>query len=318
VWLGYLVLWFLADPMFPHLFQRFYSARDDRAIKTTVILYPLITTGLFFLMVSIGVMGRAALPDLTAAQSDQIYPLLLGRYCGVFLGTLLFTGSIAALMSTMDSQLLTVTSIITRDVLGKQRPRVHALTVSILGLTGFLIALRPPLTILGFINRTTFNGLAVLAPAVFGGLYWPRGTSRGALVSILAGEILVVLAYFGIPKLPFLHPILLISVVTAAVYILGSLLTGKAAPAKISRSRPRWIWLGVFAFLFVLANDFWNWNRTPRLLAGLPLWVWYFVLLGLALSGAFAMYLRRSEDYTGSARRSQSSPCSSRYRRWCG
>ena len=74
VWLGYLLLWLFADPMFPQLFQRFLAARDLRALKTTVVLYPLITTFLFFLTVSIGVMGRAVFPDLSPTQSESVYP----------------------------------------------------------------------------------------------------------------------------------------------------------------------------------------------------------------------------------------------------
>ena len=84
VWLGYLLLWLFADPMFPQLFQRFLAARDTRALKTTVVLYPLITTFLFFLTVSIGVLGRAVFPDLSPARSESVYPLLLARFASPF------------------------------------------------------------------------------------------------------------------------------------------------------------------------------------------------------------------------------------------
>ena len=52
-----------------------------------------------------------------------MFPLLLKRYTGAALGTLLYTGGLAALMSTMDSQLLTLTSLVTVDLLGIQRRR---------------------------------------------------------------------------------------------------------------------------------------------------------------------------------------------------
>jgi len=296
VWIGYLVLWFFADPMFPQLFQRFMAAKDERALKTTIVLYPLITTLLFFLTVSIGVMGRAAFPNLSGSESDSIFALLLGRYAGVFLGTLLLTGGIAALMSTMDSQLLTLTSIITRDFVTPRRRRtwVERAVVIALGALGLLIALRPPETILGFINKTTFNGLSVLAPTVIGGLYWKRANFRGALASIVTGEILVVLVYAGIVQVPAIHPILIILGVSAAVFVGVCALTPRAggspeivAPVKLHPG-----WTAVFALLFVLGNDFWAWHRPPVLVAGLPLWVWYYVALGVILSLAYKLFLR--------------------------
>jgi len=49
----------------------------------------------------------------------------------------------------------------------------------------------------------------------------------------------------------------------------------------------------VFAGFSVLPNDFWARNRRPVFWAGLPLWVWYYVLLGVLLAGAYALLLGR-------------------------
>jgi SSS family solute:Na+ symporter len=314
VWLGYLVLWFFADPMFPQLFQRFMAAKDERTLRTSIVLYPLITGFLFFLTVSIGVMGRQAFPNLPAAESDNIFPLLLQAAAGPALSTLLLTGSIAALMSTMDSQLLTLTSMISGDFLParSQGIRTERLIVALIGLAGFAIALRPPATLLAFISKTTFNGLSVLAPTVIGGLYWRRANRWGAAASILAGEALVVLFYFRLLAFPGVLPVLPILLATACVFIAVSLLTpaarensgivfpllpgtGDRAPgagpaAGPARTLAR---AGVFLLLFVLACDFWAWGRQPLLTSGLPLWVWYHILLTLLLSAAYKLVLGR-------------------------
>ncbi|MBN1837277.1 MAG: sodium:solute symporter family protein, partial [Spirochaetales bacterium] len=231
VWFGYLLLWFFADPMFPQLFQRFLAARDRRALATTMTLYPLITTGLFFLTVSIGVLGRVTFPALAPGDTDAVYPLLLRRYAGVFVSTLLLTGSLAALMSTLDSQLLTVSSMISLDFFRIRRREVlkEKLVVVVLGLLGLAIAARPPQTILEFINRTTFNGLAVLAPTVIGGLYWRRANRFGAAASILVGEVLVAAFYFGWLRAPGVLPVVPILGATAAAFVVVSALTGRAA-----------------------------------------------------------------------------------------
>jgi len=296
VWISYLVLWFFADPMFPQLFQRFMAARDEKTLNASIVFYPLITTFLFFLTVSIGVMGRLVFPDLPVSQSDTIFPLLLQKYTGVFLSTLLLTGSIAALMSTMDSQLLTLTSIVTVDFMKSKKPGVfwEKLTIVVIGILGFLLAVKPPQTILGFINKTTFNGLSVLAPTVIGGLYWKRANRYAAIASILSGQVLVVCFYCGWLQVTGMLPVIPILLVTIAVFIAVSLLTnpgGENMEIVFPIDRRFLKWGPVFFAFFLLGIDFWAWNKTPVLIAGLPLWVWYYITLGILLSLAFRLFL---------------------------
>jgi SSS family solute:Na+ symporter len=298
VWLGYLVMWLFADPMFPQLFQRFMAAKDKQALNTTAVLYPLVTTLLFFLTVSIGVMGRATLPGLSAAASDNVFPLLLQRHVGGVLSTLLLTGGMAALMSTLDSQLLTLGSMITLDFmrLRKREVLIEKLTLVGIGALGFLIALKPPQTILDFINKTSFYGFSALAPAVVGGLYWKRATKYGAIASILAGEGVVLLSYFRLIRWPGVLPVIPVLATAILVLVGVSLLTpAKAENAGLVSpvSRGIWPWAALFLAFFVLGNDFWAWGRKPILVFGLPLWVLYSMLLGVLLSIAFAAYARR-------------------------
>ncbi len=296
VWLGYMLLWLFADPMFPQIFQRFMAAKDGGAIRTTAVLYPLITTLLFFLTVSIGVMGRAVLPGLSASQSDNIFPLLLQRYAGGALATFLLTGGMAALMSTLDSQLLTLGSMVTLDFgrIRRHEILIEKLAVAALGAAGFLIALHPPKTILDFINRTSFYGFAALAPAVVGGLYWKRATREGAIASIVAGEAVVVLSYLNVLRWPGVLPVIPVLVASVGTFVLVSALTRERGDGSIVAAVPRvaWAWAALFAAFFVLSNDFWAWGRAPVLLLGIPLWVMYSMVMGILLSLAFAAHAR--------------------------
>jgi len=298
VWFSYMILWFFGVPLSPHMFQRFIAAKDQKSLKQAVVFYPLITTFLFFLTVSIGVIGRGVIPGLPAQESDTIFPLLLGRFAGTALSTLLLTGTLAALMSTMDSQLLTMTSMISRDFRKTDAPgkvKRERLIVIILGAAGFLISIRPPETILSFINATTFNGLSVLAPMVFGGLFWKKGSASGAAASIFTGEILVVLYYLKLlPSGPFL-PVIPVVAASAVVYIFVSLLTEKSRgnsslvfPVDASKLKP-----GLFFLAFtVLGHDFWRWGKNPVFFLSLPVWIWYFFVLGVLLSLCFKFVLR--------------------------
>jgi solute:Na+ symporter, SSS family len=247
----------------------------------------------------VGVLGRSAFPDLPASRSDSIFPLLLGRYTSPVLGTLLLTAGLAALMSTMDSQLLTLASMLTLDFGGRAAPGTgvarHRITAVLIGLAGLAIAARPPQTILDFVNRTSFTGLAVLAPTVVGGLFWKRANRYGVVASIAAGELCVLLWGLGVLRTPRLLPVIPALSAAAAAFVLVSLLTRSSGeePGLVFpiHARPAWVAI-VFLALFVLANDFWAWGRTPIRVAGLPLWVYYHALLGLLLACAFAVLLR--------------------------
>ena len=300
IWFGYMFLWFFADPMFPQLFQRFMAAKDEKVLHSTIVYYPIITTFLFFLTVSIGVLGRGTFANLSREATDTIFPLLLGNYAPAVLGSILLTGSIAALMSTMDSQLLTLTSMITGDFFKIKKNEIlkEKITIIVLGILGFLIAIRPPQTILDFISKTTFNGLAVLAPVVIAGLYWKRANKYGAAASILVGEAMVFGYYQGILRCRGILPVVPIVCAAAAVLVIVSLLTssknentGIVFPVN-AKALP---WIPLFVLLFILGNDFWNWGRRPVFLGGLPLWLWYFFGLGIVLSLSFRLFLDRME-----------------------
>lgn len=297
VWIGYLLLWLFADPMFPQLFQRLMAASDRGSLVATAALYPVVTTVLFFLTVSIGVMGRASLPGLTAAQSDNVFTLLLERHVGGPLAALLLTAGMAALMSTLDSQLLSLGSLISLDFTRRRRPGLLAekLVLVAVGAAGFLIALRPPRTILELLTSVSFTGFAVLAPIVLGGLYWRRAGRSAAFVAILAGEALAAAAALRLVRFPGVLPVVPVLAATAVVFVVGSLLENDTAPNPGIVVRPRrgtgW-WATLFAVFFVLGCDFWAWGRQPVFVLGLPLWVLYFGVLGMLLALAITACAR--------------------------
>ncbi len=333
IWLGYMLLWLFADPMFPQLFQRFYAARGQRALNTTMIMYPLITGVLFLLPVSIGVLGRLAYPELPVGEaSDRILPLLLGRFAPAPLEALVLTAALAALMSTLDSQLLTLSSMLTQDLvkpiaarIGVPRPRLAPkkaspkqgspwmgkVFVAGLALAGFGIAARPPGTFLD-IATEAFTGLAVLFPTVVATLYWKRATATGAIASILVGEGMVAAYHFqAIPKWGTL-PVIPAVVTASLVLVIVSLLTRARRPetktsvqlegAQEEVVRPtasdrrgrvrRWGWPLFFVLLFVLGNDFWAWNDGRVCPLGFPWWVWYYLGLCGLLAVAFWRFSR--------------------------
>jgi SSS family solute:Na+ symporter len=290
--------------MFPQLFQRFMAARDERSLKLTAVLYPLATGVLFFLPVAIGVMGRMVEPGLTGSRTDQILPLVVARLLPPWLGAVAMAGGLAALMSTMDSQLLTLSSMIVRDgaALTRKSPfanRHSKIVVLLLAAAGLALALKPWAPILD-IATETFTGLTVLFPVTLAAVYWRKTNAWAGFASILVGEALVVLYHFKLlPAFGFL-PVIPVILVTALVLVGGSLLRpANRLPIPESRlstfARPTahgWRWAAVFGLVFLAANDFWAWRRPQPSVLGLPLWLWYYVGLILLLFLLIVVMLR--------------------------
>ncbi len=300
---GYFVLWFLADPLFPQLSQRCLAARDVGAIRKTVVAYPLVTTVLFFLTVSAGTLGAALFPELGHGGSDKVWPLaarvLGGELGGQVLAAVLILAPLAAILTTMDSQLLTLASIAVRDIAGDRSGRRGGsrIAVVLLSCAGAAAALSPPRDILDFLNRSSFLGFAALSPLAFGGLYCARAGAASALAALAAGQAATFALGLKLISLPGVPDIFVVAGAAWGAFFLGAFLDRKrAAPGTPTFGLsavvpPRW--LAVFALIVLPAFDFWNWGKESGLLFGLPAWTWINIAQGVALSAAFALFFRR-------------------------
>ena len=202
---SYTILWPITVPMFPQLFSRFYIAEDDKAIRTAAWLYPTIVPILFLFPVIIGVYGNIIEFDqsLSKTESDNILPLILTEYAPLWAGAVVCIGAIAAFMSTADSQILAMSSIITKDGLPtfteikKENEKLTGrILIIILAIIGLILAYDPPDTIFDIVSQA-FTGLAVLFPTTVAVLYWERVKANSCIISIIAGEILVVWSYWA-------------------------------------------------------------------------------------------------------------------------
>jgi solute:Na+ symporter, SSS family len=297
IWFSFMVLWFLCDPMFPQLFQRFFSAKNDHSISRIMIFYPLICSVVFFMPIAVGVLGHLSFPDLVGRQADRILPMVLISISGDFMAALVMAAGLAALMSTMDSQLLTLSSIFTRDVFPvfskarKETSAVGRIFVVLLSLAGLSLAYSPPATILQIATQT-FTGLAVLFPTVIFGLYFKKVFSLAAILSIICGEIALMCFYFKLFITDTFLPVIWVMITTFSVYLITHmLLLWREKTLHIQMPEwlyDRYVWL--FFGIFLLAMDFWAWGKVEPVFFGIPLWVGYFVILS-ALQTIIMVYL---------------------------
>ncbi len=204
-WFSFLIFWFFCVPMFPQIFMRFFAAKDIPTLKTSAILYALIPIGISILPVLIGIWGHVDFPDLQGKEADKILPLMLAKHTPPWFQGLIMTGAIAAFMSTLDSQLLALSSIFTRDILRihkrsrsthLQEVKAGRVIVFFIALIGLGISFHPFASIFDM-GKMAFSGLAVLFPAAAICLLGRMHRPFWAVVGIIIGLLLVFAFYYG-------------------------------------------------------------------------------------------------------------------------
>ena len=202
-WFSLLIFWIFCIPMFPQIFMRFYIAKDISTLKKSALLYGLIPLFISILPVIIGVLGHLTFPDLTGKATDQILPKMLAAHSPEWFAGLVMTGALAAFMSTLDSQLLALSTIVTRDFVLPFREKIDLeqqvfigrVWVVIFACVGLLIASQPFDTI-DDMGRLSFGGLAVLFPVTFVILRGGGVAPLFSVLSIVVGELLLLGFYY--------------------------------------------------------------------------------------------------------------------------
>lgn len=302
--LSYYALWFLADPMFPHLTQRFFAAKSDKALLASMAMYPIASLIIFFMMTGLGVAGAVLFPGLTGSASDTIFTqlsvLAAGNWAPIF-----SIAALAALMSTMDSQLLSCASILVEDFVPSKKDSVPFIKLVTLffALASWLVSLKPPASILSFLTGTAFAGYAVLAPVMLAALYFPGTGKTAAFISLIAGTLLVFLQAFKLmmPPIPAVFFNALIQCIILATGFVFSETQNKyrssskahkpdiAIPYNNEYLTP--FSIATTLLILFLGTDFWNFDKSPVLWSGVPSWVWYqcsaTIVLGIVYIGFY-------------------------------
>lgn len=225
----------------PHSAVRCLAYKNSKAMHKGIIIGTLVGALLMFGMHFAGALGRVLVPELTVP--DKVLPTLMLTVLPPVVAGLFLAGPMAAIMSTIDSQLIQASATLVKDlylnfhtrtahrhsarkaVSPKQIKRMSRLVTFVVGLIVLWAALSPPDMII-WLNLLAFGALQAIFfwPLVLG-LYWWRGTATGALASMLVGAISYgALATLGI-KLFGLHAIVPSLTLSGLAYVIGSLLS---------------------------------------------------------------------------------------------
>lgn len=201
---GLTLPWFFFSISNPQVSQRLFTTQSLGAMRTMIAGF--LVLGFVYTLLSVlwGIAALHLVPGLE--QADLATPTLLrSDAVPVVVAVVLMVGVIAAAVSTVDSILLTLGSMVARDVYrplsaGRRGPaelavgKLVVLVVTALAL-GFAWLRLDLISILSVASST---GLLVTVPAIVGAFFWRRGTAAGAIASIaVTGVVVTVLQLTG-------------------------------------------------------------------------------------------------------------------------
>ncbi len=192
----------------PHLFMKAFSARDERTLERTVVLYP---TFLLFQVPILLIGFAAALYEPAAPSTDMTLPhLLMSMQLPAVVVGLFCAGGLAASMSSGDAMAHASASIAVRDGLvtglgWKLSPHDERKLIRI----GIVLVLVASYVVAGWFGDSivalllfAYGPVTQFAPGLVSTLCWRRATAQG----VLAGLVLGITINLALAHWPELRP----------------------------------------------------------------------------------------------------------------
>lgn len=147
---SYALMGGMSAPLWPQVFSRYYMNKNSASMKKMALLWPLMCLVLFLPMVLVGVWGTVIMPGVS--NPDQILPLIVTKLFPPFVGAFIIVGIFAALMSTAASQLVALSTMVSRDIYLKYIDKnaddrkqilVGRISIIVIGCATLILGLKP-------------------------------------------------------------------------------------------------------------------------------------------------------------------------------
>lgn len=242
--MGYFVPTFLLALGNGNMYQRFFSAKDEREAKRSVIGWVVGVIILGVTLQSLAVVGSSYFKGLEAREAGKIILLVAHKGVPVAVGCALLAAIVAIIISTANSFLLVPATNLIRDIYqrfinpdleDKKMILYSRIFVIILGVISYsLISFFPRILDAAYAAYTVYG--AGITPALVAVFFWKRATVAGGVLSILGGMTTTVL-WEIINKIQGHHPLEVPAVYPALIcsllLLIGiSLLGRKPSPDK--------------------------------------------------------------------------------------
>jgi len=181
----------------PDMISRIFCSKDEKSAKRAIVSSILVLIPLAFIISMVGIEARLLFP---AGKPEQSFPLMINNVLPTLWKALTVTALISAFLSSADTTLLTLSAIVSLDVLGvkgKNYGKVpkkksseslipHRLITLIAGIVSVSIALFSGGIIKSLLLSYTLFAGALTVPIIFALIGKPM-REKAALISIVVG-----------------------------------------------------------------------------------------------------------------------------------
>ncbi|MBN2394869.1 MAG: sodium:solute symporter family protein [Candidatus Atribacteria bacterium] len=196
--LGLTIPWLFFAMTNPQVSQRMFIARDKKSLKIMIIGFAVFGLLYTLIVTHLGLAARHIFPNIT--NTDRITPLILDQ-APIALAMFSFLGIVAASVSTVNSIILTLSSMCTIDIYEKiftvdekKRLLFGKMMVPIIALLAFLFSLGQ-FGVIVELSVMSSAGLLALVPSYFG-IFWGKRDRIASISSIIVGGLSTVIMYF--------------------------------------------------------------------------------------------------------------------------
>ena len=124
LWLSYIIILGFGLSLYPQAIQRIYAAKSEKVLKKSLAVMAFMPIPTMIISVIAGIMALAYISGLEGAATDQVFGQVLREVqeyslLGYGLSVVILSAILAAMMSTADSALLTISSMFTKDIYAK-------------------------------------------------------------------------------------------------------------------------------------------------------------------------------------------------------
>ena len=241
----------LSVGMFPHMFMHWLTANKAKSFKWTLILYPVCIAAVWIPGVLLGVMGVIDFAGLKGPAANTVLVKMVALYAPGVLGGFLAAGIFAAIMSSLDSQVLSVGTMFTQDIVRHYRfhDRMDEKKQVLFGRV-FVILILVVTYVLSLVTERSifklavwsFTGYAAMFPVVFAALFWKRSTKVGAYACVLTVTVLWIYFFIQGSELPGytvggigIMPVSIILIASTVAMIVGSLASQPPAASTLDK-----------------------------------------------------------------------------------
>ncbi|MCH2210667.1 MAG: hypothetical protein MK110_05160 [Fuerstiella sp.] len=197
--ISFFFMWAISGTGQPSNMVRLMAFKDTVTLRRSIFTVAVYYSAIYFPLVIIFCCARVLMPGMES-EPDRIMPQMaieLTTNIGMgWLAGLLIAAPFAAVMSTVDSFLLMISSALVRDIYqrninpGVQEKKIKTFSYVITlvaGLGALFGAMNPPEFLQDIIVYTGSGLAACFLAAVVYALYWPRANAQGCIAAMLSG-----------------------------------------------------------------------------------------------------------------------------------